>query len=503
MAVLVVDCGTSACRAVRYPLDGGPAEGDRREALPESAFGLGGAEIDPDALWQTVLRLLRWGAGEGPVEAIGFSTFFAYLFLGSDGTLLKPGTTWMDRRAAGEAKLLGRQLTQSAVHAATGRIPTGELLIPKMLHLRHEEPALFSRVATVVGLKDDMVRRLTGSVGTDFAHADYSLGYRPGSMRLYDEAWESAGIDSALLPPPQSAAAPAGAVTREAAAETGLTAGTPVVRGTTDGTAAMYGCGVLDAREGRRPGTGALVCGTTDVLMTHVSAESGAVTTTLADERITCNTAMAGGGLLAGGAMGMAGGAVDWLARTLAMTIPELEQAAAAAPAGSDGLLMVPSLTGERAPFWNETVAGTFTGIRPEHGAGHLFRACLEGSAVRLRMLADLIEEAGVSVSRFNTGGGSSGSALWNRIRADATGRPLVLLADPEATARGTALFCAAMLAGREDALFGLTPAWIRPRATVEPDPEQGARYEQSAARYREVMALYTLARESGRKEKR
>lgn len=490
MAILVVDCGTSACRAVRYPSDGGAAECERREPLPESAFRLGGGEVDAEAVWATVRRLLRWGAEQGSVDAVGVSTFFAYLFLGRDGRVLKPGTTWMDRRAAGEAKRLGRQLTRTAIHAATGRIPTGELLIPKMLHLRREEPALFSRVATVVGLKDYIVCRLTGDIGTDYAHADYSLGYRPGSMRLFEEIWESTGIDAALLPRPQSAAAPAGTVSREAAADTGLKEGTPVVRGTTDGTAAMYGCGALAG--GPAAGTATLVCGTTDVLMAHISRRAEAAANALADERITCNTAMAGGGLLAGGAMGMAGGAVDWLARTLGMTLAELEEAAAAVPPGSDGLLMVPALTGERAPFWNEAAAGTFTGIRPEHGAGHLFRACLEGSAVRLRIMADLIESAGVSMLRVNTGGGSSRSALWNRIRADASGRPLALLSDPEATARGTALFCAAMLAGGEDAVFTLTPAWVGTGVTVEPDPRQAALYRQAAERYRAVIELYT-----------
>ncbi len=498
MSILVIDCGTSACRAVRYPLDGGPATGERREPVPASLFHRGGAEIEVEGLWPLVATLLRWGSAEGPVEAVGISTFFAYVFLDSGGRLLGPAVTWMDQRAATDAAKIRSIISDRAIHEATGRIPTAELLIPRLMHLRRAAPDFFPAIATVIGLKDELVRRLTGQTGTDYAHADYSLGYLAGRADRFAEIWEAVGIRPELLPRPESAASPAGKVTREAASITGLREGTPVVRGATDGTAAMYGGGVLRSRvRGDRAAT--LVCGTTDVLMAHLPPDQiDSRSQTMQDVRITCNTAMAGGGVLAGGAMGMSGGAVSWLAALLQMPVEALEADATRIsdgpriPDGTDRLLMIPSLTGERAPFWNATVAGTFVGLRPYHQAGHLFRASLEGSAIRVRIMAGILREAGVPVPAIQAGGGSSGSALWNRIRADACACAILPLEDPEATARGTALFCAAMLSDSVESLVPLTREWIRFGSPVEPDDSELDRYVAAEERYRSVIEMYS-----------
>ncbi|HUX13532.1 MAG TPA: FGGY-family carbohydrate kinase [Spirochaetia bacterium] len=491
MSILVIDCGTSACRAVRYPLNGGAATGQKREPIPASLFDRGGAEIDLDRLWPLVLRLLQWGSAEGAVEAVGISTFFAYVFLDSDGRLLGPAVTWMDNRAEPEAGTIRSIISDRAIHEATGRVPTAELLIPRLMHIRHETPNLFDSISSVIGLKDELVRRLTGQTGTDYAHADYSLGYLAGTADRFAEIWETVGISSSLLPRPESAASRAGSVTRAAASITGLREGTPVVRGATDGTTAMYGCGVLGGVHHKR--AAALVCGTTDVLMAHVPArETDSVAKTMRDLRITCNTAMAGGGVLAGGAMGMSGGTVAWIAELLRMPVEALEAEAAGITGGGESPVMVPSLSGERAPFWNAAVAGTFIGLRPYHRAGHLFRACLEGSAIRVGIMAGILEEAGVPMHAIQAGGGSSGSTLWNRIRADACALTILPLEDPEATARGTALFCAAMLSDSVEALVPLTRDWIRFGPPIEPDESESAHYLAAGERYRSVIEMYS-----------
>jgi len=490
MSILVIDCGTSACRAVRYPAEGGAAESERREAVPATVYSRSGAGADTEQLWPVVLRLLRWGAELGPVDAVGISTFFAYLLRDSDGRLLGPASTWADRSAAADARAVRGLIPDPVVHSATGRVPTGELLIPKLMHVRRTSPAAFARVHSVCGLKDEFVRRLTGRAGTDFAHADYSLGFRPGTMVPFDEIWESYGLSSDILKPASSAASSAGTVTRDASAATGLREGTPVARGATDGTAAMYGCGILAGRGA------SLVCGTTDVLMVHVPAVS--VRGPMDDLRVTCNTAMSGGGLLAGGAMGFAGGAASWLSGLLRRSVEDLEVLASRVPAGCEGLFMLPSLTGERAPFWNEAAAGTFVGMRTAHGPGHLFRACLEGSAVRLRLMVEVLEAAGVAVSGVRMAGGAAKSALWNRIRADASGITVSVLEDREATSRGTALFCAAMLDGRPEALFPLTDAWVRDESMLHPDASMADLYRLEAERYRSVLRLYESAPSGG-----
>ncbi len=462
------------------------ALGDRRRvcewraAVPPSVFIDG--EVDVESIWRIAAGLIREASRTSPgrIEAVGAASFLAYVLLDRDQRVIAPATTWMDHRAGDEARVLLNRLTPRLCHRACGRIPTSELLLPKLMQLGRRNPGLLARVQRVIGLKDEIVRRLGGTVGTDYAHADYSLGWETGCTAPFEEAWEAAGASHAIFPEPEPASAPAGAVSPEAAALTGLQAGTPIARGTTDGTSAMYGGGVFDSA------FGVLVSGTTDVLMCHVPG--GAPVEGLS---LTVNTAMAGDGTLVGGAMGLSGGALSWISQLTGRPVEELESMAAAVPAGSEGLRMTPSLTGERAPFWQEEVKGAFLDLDRNHTPGHLARACMEGAAARIRLLAEEMRASGLPLSAVTVGGGSSGSPLWNRIRADALQMPLYPARDKEMTARGIALFCAVMMersAGTSGSLASLTRDWIHREAPVAPDPTFAGLYRDLAVQYRRYV---------------
>ncbi len=480
MSILVIDCGTSSCRVVEY------AAGDRRRirewraAVPPSVFVDG--EVDVESIWRVAMSLIREASREAPgrIEAVGAASFLAYVFLDRDQRVIAPATTWMDHRAGDEARILLNRLTPRLCHRVCGRIPTSELLLPKLMQLGRRSPGLLARVQRVIGLKDEIVRRLGGTVGTDYAHADYSLGWETGCAAPFAEAWEAAGVSRSMFPEPEPASAPAGTVSPEAAALTGLHAGTPIARGTTDGTSAMYGGGVFD------PAFGVLVSGTTDVLMCHVPG--GAPVERLS---LTVNTAMAGDGTLVGGAMGLSGGALSWISQLTDRPVEELESMAATVPAGSQGLRMIPSLTGERAPFWREEVKGAFLDLDRSHTLGHLARACMEVAAARVRLLAEEMMASGLPLSAVTVGGGSSGSLLWNRIRADALQMPVYPARDKEMTARGIALFCAAMMegsAGASEPLTSLTRDWIHREAPVAPDPTFAGLYQDLTDQYRRYV---------------
>ena len=477
MSILVIDCGTSSCRVVEYSVIDRRRIREWRAAVAPSVFIDG--EVEVESIWQMAARLIREASQESPgrIDAVGAASFLAYVFLDRDQQVIAPATTWMDHRAGNEASILLNRLTPGLCHRACGRIPTSELLLPKLMRLGRRNPGLLARVRRVVGLKDEMVRRLGGTVGTDYAHADYSLGWETGCAAPFTEAWEAAGVSRSLLPEPEPASARAGTVSAEAAELTGLRAGTPIARGTTDGTSAMYGGGVFD------PAFGVLVSGTTDVLMCHVP--DGAPVEGLS---LTVNTAMAGDGTLTGGAMGLSGGALAWISQLTGRPVDELESMAAAVAAGSEGLRMIPSLTGERAPFWQEEVKGALLNLDLNHTPGHLARACMEGAAARARLLMDEMKASGLPLSAVTVGGGSSGSLLWNRIRADALQVPLHPARDKEMTARGIALFCALMLegsAGRSESLTALTRDWVHRDAPVTPDPSFAGLYQDMAEEYR------------------
>lgn len=485
MNIMVCDCGTSTCRVLVREGDTGRLLGKWSESVGTELFSRSQAEVDLERLWGLVSRLLRAATRDHSVDVVGVSTFFGYAFLDRHGYPVGGGSTWNDHRAEAAARLTADRIGDEQIAALTGRRLTGELLIPKLMRMSHDEPERFKNVVRVIGIKDEIVHRLTGEIGTDFAHADYSGGFSPWKRTLIPELWEAAGLDPRLLPYPDSAVERAGSVCRAAALSTGLSRGTPVVRGTSDGSAAMYGCGVMTA------GTGALVSGTTDVLMVSVPRGSDSLTATFPG--LTVNTAMVGDGTLAGGAMGFSGGTAAWIASLTGRGLEELTSLAETVPAGAEGLMMMPSLTGERSPFWRPDLRGAWFGIDPNHGPGHLFRSCLEGNAVRTALLADRLQAAGVDISSLSVGGGGARSRLWNQIRADVTGMGVSAPDDPEATGRGCALLCLPGLNGEEvneERFAELSRRWMEPVRHFAPDPAAHERYRGACRRYERAVQV-------------
>jgi len=238
-------------------------------------------------------------------------------------------------------------------------------------------------------------------------------------------------------------------------------------------------------------GTGALVSGTTDVLMVSVPRGSDSLPGIFPN--LTVNTAMVGGGTLVGGAMGFSGGTAAWIASLTGRDLEELTGLAETVPAGAGGLMMMPSLTGERSPFWRPDLHGAWLGIDPSHGPGHLFRSCLEGNAVRTALLADRLQASGVYISSFSVGGGGARSRLWNQIRADVTGMSVSAPYDSEATGRGCALLCLPYLNGKEmkeERFAELSRRWMDPVRHFAPDPAAHEGYRGACRRYERAVQV-------------
>ena len=155
---------------------------------------------------------------------------------------------------------------------------------------------------------------------------------------------------------------------------------------------------------------------------------------------------------------------------------------------------MVPSLTGERSPFWNPSSSGAFIGLRRGHGPAHLFRSCLEGSAVRAAILLERLSRGGAVARALVVGGGGARSSLWNQIRADATGLPVQVPDDPEATGRGTAQFCVSMLEGgaiAEPQFEEISRRWTSAASRYEPEEGRREVYDSLRAEYERYAAFW------------
>ena len=433
MTFLIVDVGTSGCRAAVVSRKG-EIQSQSRRPFDIDRSRPGFAEIDVDRLWPVVRKVIVSEVDKHPgiaFDAVGVSALLAYVFLDKAGRPLMPAISYADNRAALETREIQNIYPEEKFIAITGRKPSPMLLAPKIRWLVKHRPAAVERISCIIGLKDDIVRRLSGDIVTDVAHLDYSGLYNIYRKKLEPDLLESLGIRENLFPDPAPATTIAGTITAEAARETGLIQGTPVLVGSSDGTTAMYGGGVLNE------GTAVLVSGTTDVLMMACAAAPPNV-----GDALCVNSGLLPGVFLIGGPLGLSGGTLQYFEQLLQASVDRCEEKIAILPPGSNGLLIMPGLTGERAPFWQEYVSGSLTGLTPGHKSEHILRAVMEGCALRIKSLLRILAQYGSVPRTLNVVGGGANRDIWNRIRADALNLEVRKLAVTEATCLGTALFC-------------------------------------------------------------
>lgn len=472
MTCLAVDLGSSSCKAallregcfvsrvVRRPhnlLAGGGPE-------PETAL----AVVEGSVRELLAQELPTGGPSSTSPDALVLSSFMAFCFLDRGGSRVAPCAAYSDRSAAAAVEGLTEVAggLESFV-AITGRRPAAELAAAHLVSLRDRDPDSFNRLSRLSSLKDLLLEALTGRRGMDLVHANYTGLLEVNHTRPWAELLRELRLPEDLVGALQEPGEFAGSLTGEAARRLGLPAGLPVVRGSIDGTTAMYGAGVLFPR------TATLVCGTTDVIMSRSERGPGKSTGDgpgVSIPGLTTNSAL-GGGYLTGGSTALSGGLIGYLEELFGVKATLIEGETGEVGPGAGGLRVLPGIAGERAPFWLPEAAGAVRGWRREHRREHFFRAAMEATAFRVARIAREMMSAGASFSTVRLAGGGSGSPLWNTIRAAALAaegvQETVAASAGEATLIGSAIFCDIALCGADP--LESTRRWAPAAATVEP----------------------------------
>ena len=487
---LAVDYGTSSCRASLVDFQGQILAVSRQSVRTEIRGAL--AETDPDQAWGACVRAIREvlsrgrelaasrkSKGEPPLDpvpaVVGVSSLFGYLFLDEQDTPLVRGIIWMDTRADRETRELEKKIGPGELHRRTGRAASPELLGPLVLWTRRNRPETYRRIRRITGLKDELVRRITGVTVTDFAHLNYTLAWNPLEGRFDRELLEETGIREQWLPRGLYPWEIAGSVTPAAAPELDLPAGIPVICGTSDGSAAMYGGGILE------PGAAVLVSGTTDVLMTLTREPRRAL-----ESRLAVNTGMIPGTWAVGAATGLSGGALQFWSGLLAGDLPGNLARAAELEPGAGGLTALPGLSGERAPWWEPGLRGGLAGLSSGMTPAHILRSLMEGTSYRLADLAGEMTGQGLPLRNIRLVGGGGADPGWNRIRADVLERPVCRMREPEATTLGTALFCVSSFLGESPE--ALSSRWMEVAEVYDPRPAVSETYRKLRREHRRYL---------------
>ncbi len=485
-AVLVgVDAGLTNTKAAAFAPDGERLARASRET-PGVDAGPGRDEQDHDALWETVADAVAAVTGSDAVApesvaGVGVAGHGHGLYgLDAGGDPLV-GIKSTDSRAVDRLDEWRADGTLDAAADRLGWEPFGADPLSLLAWLRDERPDAYDRLDTLLFCKDVVTHRLTGRRGTDAMEA--SVFYGPDGE--YDRAaFEAFSVGEAFdaLPRVVDSTAACGEVTDGAARETGLPAGTPVAAGLHDVGACAFGAGAT------RPGQGAVILGTW--------GQSVAVVDDPGDGTAGLPRRFLDGWLRYRGTRSGAA-CVDWFVEEFGGDwrreadergvdpFVVYNEAVADAPAGADGALFHPYLSGSTD---DPDARGGFYGLTLDHSRAELLRAVYEGVAVaQCTGLADL--STGVTDLRL-TGGGAK-SRVWSETFADVHGDRVAVPAGDELGALGAAL-CAGVAADVYDDHRAATDAAVDVERVHDPDPA-------NADTYRRLAAAFERAREDVR----
>jgi xylulokinase len=484
--ILAHDLGTTGDKATLFDAATGAPLAATFAAYPTAYPHPNWAEQDP-ADWQAAVfggtrRLLaQAGVAPGSVAAVSFSgTMQGALPVDAIGQPLRPSIIWADQRATVESDAICAACGADAIYRLTGLRASPSYTAAKMLWVKAHQPEIFRRTHKVLQVKDYAASLLTGVLATDYSDASGTQLFDIRARRWADDMAAAVGLSADLLPDLHPSATVIGGVTASAAAATGLLAGTPVVIGGGDGACATVGSGAV------AEGDAYSYIGSSAWLALSAAQpllDPGQRTITMAHLHPQLYFTL--------GNMQSAGGAYGWLAGLLAQgdarpDFRELDALAAAVPPGAGGVLFLPHLLGERAPYWNPVARGAFVGLAMPHGRAEVARAALEGVAFHLRLILDALRAQGASVRAMRLIGGGAKSALWRQILADALGLPILL---PALTAEATSL--GAAIAGGVG--VGIYPDYsvagrlVPVHEAERPDPATAARYAELVDIYAET----------------
>jgi xylulokinase len=448
--LLGVDVGTSGLKAVLLDEAGATVD----EATAE--YGLrspqpGWTEQDPDDWWAALHEALRrlWSRGRSgdDVAAVGLSgQMHSLVVLDSASEVVCPAILWSDNRTGAECDEITARIGRDALLDRTGNLALAGFTAPKILWVRRHWPDAWARAAHLLLPKDFIRHRLSGGFVTEMSDASGMLLLDVRRRRWADDVIAELGIDRALLPETVEGSTVTGSVSAEAAASLGLRAGTPIVGGGGDNAAAAVGLGAVE------PGVLTLSIGTSGVIFAPLDRYPDVVDGKL---HVFCHALPDRWHLMS--VTLAAGGSLHWLRDVLSPLLPSAGDAAydalvaqaAAAPAGSRGVVFLPYLSGERTPHADPRARGVWYGLHLGAGLGEIVRSVLEGVAFSQRQGLDLMREAGAAASVARGAGGGLSSELWRQVLADALGIGLQLAGPGMGAARG-----AAVLAGMGIGVF-------------------------------------------------
>ena len=427
--------------------------------------------------WQAVIDTTQQLLAEtdtppDAIAAVGFSgQMMGCLPVDKRGEPLRPCIIWADTRAQNQAAAMVAKLGAKRIYQTVGHPASPAYSAAKILWIRDNQPEIYKKSACFLQPKDYVVFKLTGTFATDYSDASGTLLFDLKHRCWDSDFLETMTLTSTQLPALHASTDIIGEVTNSAAAATGLAVGTPVIIGGGDGSCAGVGAGVINQ--------GDAYCNIGSSAWISVASEqpiSDPKERTITFHHVHPQRYAPMGTMLA------AGGARQWAWDLLTEPGIDLDDAVTVTKAGSDGLIFLPYLLGERSPYWNPLARGTYVGLSMSHTRPQMARAVLEGVSMHLGLILDALREQVSGIHAMRLIGGGSRSALWRQMLADVLGLPIQTL-DLQA---GATSWGAAVTAGVGVGLYDWSLADERIQFVDVADPT-----EDGMAYYHELTSIF------------
>lgn len=485
--IIGMDIGTTSTKAVLYG-ENGQVYSHANEGYPLYRDATGMAEEDQDEILNAVIKALKQVVSgidfkRDNLRGVSFSSANQSLIaLDKNHQPLTRTQTWGDTRSTKYAEQIKNSPRGQAIYEKTGTPIHPMSLLCKLLWLKNEQPAIYAKAAYYCGIKEYVFYRLFG-----VWHMDISIASCTGLFNIFDQKWDQeamdiAGISEEQLPPVVDAYHQFSGLKNEFVAKTGCPTNTTFIQGAFDGALSNLGVGAINE------GVVAVTIGTSGavrIVTNHpVTDPKGRIFCYAVDQKH----------YVVGGPVNNGGVVFRWARDNLfdaekstaellhENTYDLLTEIASQVPAGSDGLLFHPFLSGERAPIWDANARGSFFGLTQMHTRAHMIRAVLEGIVYNLYTVLLALEEVVGQPKEILATGGFARSQLWRQMLADVFETPVTIPQDFESSCLGAAVIGMRSLGIIDD--FAVVKQFIGKTSTYAPDPK-------NFAVYRELVPIY------------
>ena len=442
--LLAHDIGTSGNKATLYALDGSLIS-SKISSYDTHYFNANWVEQNPDDWWNAICKStkeLLEGIDKKDVLAVSFSgQMMGCLCVDKNGVPLRPSIIWADMRASREEEFIRSKLSPEAFYKTVGHRISSSYSIEKLMWIKNNEPDIFKKTYKMLNAKDYIVYKMTGQFVTDYSDASGTNAFDINTFEWSSQILDAIGVDADKLPEALPSTYVAGEITAKVAEECGLAVGTKVVLGGGDGMCASVGAGsVAEGITYNCLGSSSWICTTTKQPVFD-------------PEMRTFNWAHVVPGYIAPcGTMQTAGAAFAWVKNEIC----KHEQAVAKGQGksayalideqienskpGSNGLLFLPYLLGERSPRWNSNARGAFVGLKMEHSRSDMLRCVVEGIFMNLNIILNILKMQ-IEVDEMVVIGGMAKSLVQRQMLADIFDMRILKMASlEEATSMGAAV---------------------------------------------------------------